>query len=58
MVERTVRGRARDFWDAHNSGDESWPQHLDEELRRQFPGFRLSTFHSMVGMMFYYWHMR
>ena len=57
-VEQLVRERASDLWDAHNSGDESWPQLFDRDLRSRFSAFRLSTFHSLVGMMFYYWHMR
>ena len=58
VVEELVRQRAKDLWDAHKSSDDSWPQSLDQELRSRFSGFRVSTFHSLVGMMFYYWHMR
>ena len=57
-VESLVRERAQDLWDAHKSGDNSWPQFLDADLRSCFPGFRLSTFHSLVGIMFFYWHMK
>lgn len=58
VVEKQVRERSSDLWDAHNAGDESWQKLLDDDLRSRFSGFRLSTFHSLVGMMFYYWHMR
>jgi hypothetical protein len=58
VIERLVRERASDLWDAYNSGDKSWPEFIDDDLRSRFPGFRLSTFHVLVGMMFYYWHMR
>jgi hypothetical protein len=57
-VDTQVRERASEFWDAHNSGDDSWPRLLDCDLRSHFPSFRLSTFRILVGMMFYYWHMR
>lgn len=57
-VERLVRDRASDLWEAHNAGDESWPHQLASDLKLQFKGFRIATFHSLVGMMFYYWHMR
>ena len=57
-VERLVRERASELWDAHNAGDESWPRQFDADLKTQFRSFRVATFHSLVGMMFYYWHMR
>ena len=58
VVEQLVREHAKDLWAAHDSGDKSWPGHFDDQLRSRFTGFRLATFHSLVGMMFYYWHMR
>ena len=57
-VEELVQQRQSQLWAAHNAGDDSWPKHLDSELHARFAGFRRSTFHSLVGMMFYYWHMR
>lgn len=57
-VELLVRERASELWDAHNAGDESWSRQLDADLKSRFKGFRVATFHSLVGMMFYYWHMR
>ena len=58
VVEQLVKSRALQFWEAQASGDQSWSRLLDEELRARFPGFRISTLRGMVGMMFYYWHMR
>ena len=57
-VEKLVRERAEELWSAHKSGDQTWSRRFDEQLRSRFKGFRVSTIRGMVGMMFYYWHLR
>ena len=58
VIYHLVKDRSSEFWDAYRSGDEAWPRLLDDDLRTQFPGFRLSTIRGLVGMTFYYWHLR
>jgi hypothetical protein len=57
-ANRLVADRSAEFWKEHRSGNEKWPHLLDDDLRKLFPGFRVSTIRSLVGMTFYYWHMR
>lgn len=58
VVQLLVNEHADEFWAVHNRGDESWPKQFDRELSNRCSGFRRSTLRSLVGMTFYYWHMR
>lgn len=57
-VQQLVQEDAEQLWAAQKSGDDSWPQRFDSELTQRCPGFRVSTLRKMVGMSFYYWHLR
>lgn len=57
-VHKLVQEKAAQLWTAFQSGDDCWQHLLDDELSQQFSAFRISTIRGMVGMMFYYWHMR
>ena len=45
------------MWAAHDAG-EPYHELFDAELKERFSGFRKSTFGLMVGMSFYWWHLR
>ena len=57
-VDDLVRDNSSLFWAMHKKGDTSWSRHFDRELKRRFPSFRVSTLRQLVGMNFYYWHLR
>jgi hypothetical protein len=56
-VQDLLRANRDRVWAAERAGE---PYHklFNDELAERFPGFRRSTLGSMVGMSFYYWHMR
>ncbi len=58
VVERAVSKNKDRLWAAEESGDDSWTSFFDAELRDQFPASRIGALRWMVGMMFYYWHLR
>lgn len=57
-TNRLVADRSGEFWTEYESGNEQWPHLLDGDIQKLFPGFRVSTIRGLVGMTFYYWHMR
>ena len=52
-----VREDKERVWAVHEAGGQVH-RLFDEELGARFPAFRKSTFHAIVGMTFYYWHLR
>ncbi len=57
-VHQLVRENESSLWASHKAGDKTWPKFLDVTLKQRFPAFKLSTLRMLVGMDFYYWHMR
>ncbi|MBT5020047.1 hypothetical protein N8590_00910 [bacterium] len=57
-VKKLVKENADDLWKLYKEGDDSYTNLLDDQLRKEFPAYRVSTLRTMVGMNFYYWHMR
>ena len=58
FVHELVRDNASSLWDASKSDGDAWANSFDDVLRENFPAYRISTLRKMVGMDFYYWHMR
>ena len=56
-VQVLLRENRDRVWAAHEA-EEPYHELFDEELSRRFPGFTRATLGSMVGMSFYWWHLR
>ena len=56
-VQELLRTKGDRVWAAYRE-KRAFHQVFDDELARRFPGFRKSTLGSVVGMSFYYWHLR
>ena len=56
-VQGLLRTHNDRIWAAYRA-KQAYENVFNEELSSQFPGFRKSTLGSMVGMSFFYWHLR
>lgn len=62
VIQTLVNERAAEFWAIYDSDrpdrEVAINTCFDEHLADQFPDFPAAAFHSLVGMTFYYWHLR